>query len=842
MPRWIFSMTVSALLLSGCGAGEYSVELHFPNRSAYDATDQVVVYGIKRDDGPGGAEPTCADQEEALLNANEIAENPVDNPISVKPFNASLGNFPIGDPVLVVVGYNDTDPEIRRPILFGCTEEFGREEGTHVVLELKVLVPKDVVLRKLGGDLQVGFKSQPLPEPLRVRIEGLIHAANEQGTTHPLPGLPVVFEPLDPSLTVGGAATGAAATANTDAEGIASIGVTLPDAIDLWQIKASSADAMRACVERGTEVAKCTENTEQTFSISATSPARFNPGSVVNNGALFNRAIAVGLGNVAGGAGLDAVILGCQGSDQGCTPGRAAVAPLGQTQVAVVADLESSRSLIRPAGNLGVVPAGLFVGPMVNGSGDDFAIVNSRRNCPGCREGSEILIFDGQGAQVAVQGRYSITASNAVGLTAFAERGSTLFTTFFTAGQGRSTLGRPCNAAMCLNNVRWQCGDDASCASCNGDANCLKMCHCDLYCASEPNPATCAATCIDSPDDCSEFCRRLPRLRGCADLCDTNPESCGCGPREICECPSGGSSGGCTCGAQDKHVDMLANRSAGASFDFYNKMGCRLLNNWCIKGSGNPPDGDCQCLDNPENQCKQGRDGCACLIPDRIAIGDQVGNQIGNALVVGQFRPTGAPDLIVASQAGIEFIPYLNTGWSSNDRKPEMAPSHLIGALRLDDDDVLDLIVLAQVPCLAYLSTDALCPRARQPAEDGSIDGRPQAGCLASYLREPGDSLDATKDGGCLRHPLPFRPDGHCSGDFNGDGQADLALSTFAEPTVYLFLSNANGGLLDPPQAIALPPGAGGGPIACGDINDDLVDDFVVLGSSGTIAIVTSAP
>jgi len=93
--------------------------------------------------------------------------------------------------------------------------------------------------------------------------------------------------------------------------------------------------------------------------------------------------------------------------------------------------------------------------------------------------------------------------------------------------------------------------------------------------------------------------------------------------------------------------------------------------------------------------------------------------------------------------------------------------------------------------------------------------------------------------GGCRRHHLNFLPDGMCTGEFNGDGNIDVALAARDRGSVYIFSGDGRGGLLDPPDEMQLPSGGVGGPIACGDIDGDDLDDIAVANAaSGSVYLL----
>lgn len=807
---WTRPLLLLSLLAAGCGSGEPSIRLVFPSEGARQATQQLAIFAFRREDAAGsGLAQSCSEYLGKLAAGQPLGINPIDNPLE-PPFDGrQITNFPSGDPLVLVVAYNGTGPE-KKPILEGCSDTYGRDAGTDdVPINLQVVLPKKVSLTKIGGDRQVGRPGEDLTAPLRVRVDAILPGAPRE--VYPLAGVKIAFSTAA-DVSLGGGAPGAMFEAFTDASGIASVTVKMPEVPGGRQVEAVGQSVAEACKSGVTDLqeeAACDRAAAKTFLISTVEPAPLVADRTIAAGRIFDVPVAIELGDVDGSGMLDAVVLGCEGSADGCRPGRFATAPLGRTRLALVHDVASGGRVSQPQGigDLGLAPGAILAGELIEGGGTDVALLNSRKPCsPGCGDSAEVMIFRGDASGLTLHGRYALTASNAVGLVGYKLAASDpVITRLVTAGQGRTASGRPCKQnPPCLPDRIWGC--------------------------NRPE------------QDCGTFCPSNPTEAGCFDQCEISPEECGCPAGERCDCPPGQScqspSAPGVCVAQDKDLDLLDNRTP-AGGGFVNTGGCQVLEASCSKTGGANPSTSCVCRDRENgNQCSA-EDLCGCRIPNRLVIGAQAG-VIANDLALGPLRRTAAgPDIIAASDGGLEYILHRGSPFTWSVRKTPTTPIHGVRFLQLDDDQALDILWWSRSACQSFSGIEEQCPSARQLDEQGRLEGAEVLGCLGLYLRvEDEDRIDVVKPDGCRRHALPFRPDGVCAGDFNGDRAVDVAMTSLDAPELFLFLGDAQGGLLDPPDKIALPPNALGGPLACADLDGDGRTDVVSLSRTGDVHLV----
>ncbi len=829
-------------LVAACAPGETSIVVTYPSAAAKEATKNIAIYAFGQEDS---ARSTCRDYTGKLPGGEMLGANPVDNPF-VLAGEKRLTNFPAGDPVIVVVGFNSDDVTRAKAILQGCTDTYGGDDGySDVPVDLEVIIPSRTAMSKVGGDHQVGALGSKLGEPLRIRVDTAFDMATQR-ERYPLPAVPVTFSVMagGEALQLGDGAPGASFEGLTDAKGEVALPVKLPTTPGTYTIKVVSAPIAVAC-EAGLDNASatvCRAPSERSFIVSGVATdISLRAGNVVQ-GAPFQRAVAVAVGDVTGGDEKDAVVLGCQGTERGCQPGRCAgyqplcttepcpidqlgcVRPgpdtvpeaVGVTRLSVISDVAGSPTVSTPMGvDLGIVPGGLFVGPLVPEGLDDIALVNGRRvDCQGRRcEGSEVLVFAGATSGVTLSSRQTMTGSNAVSLVGARRSGETLTSSLLTAAQGRASLGRPCSrASICLFDTRYSCAG------------------------------------ID-PAECSRRCNNTMTTPPpeCVDDCLVNPANCGCPPQERCECvdpdgcPNASQPGRCV--AQDKFVDRIANGYADARIDdgFSNYGGCQQRNVRCVK-NGDGVDSVCSCGDAAlrGNTC-QAEDGCGCMVPSQISIGDQAG-VIANEIAVGKLQSATGIDMVAASEGGIDFLPRTNDeGFRWSIRKTPMGVIHLVRTVKLDPDEIDDIVWLAKGPCDDFNNISDPCPLVRRPV-DGMIDGRAPAGCMGLYVRKANTQIETTNDDGCRRYHLPVRPEGVCTGDVNGDRKADVVVSGYGTASAFVYLGDNNGGLLDPPLEVALPSQGEGGVLACGDLDRDGLTDVVALGRTGVVSVLRTGP
>lgn len=821
-----------------CAPGSTSIAISYPTPEAKVATKKLAVYAFSQEEG--AARARCRDYTNKLPSGEPLAANPVDDPFALDG-EKTLTNFPAGDPVIVVVALDSKD----NPILQGCTDTYGGDAGySDVPVVLEVIVPSRTKMLKVAGDRQVTPLGSALPVPLRVRVETAFDMATQR-SEYPLPAIPVVFtvEPvgMSPSgeVVLGGGTAGRPFEATTDANGEIIVPVVLPARGSAsFVIRAVSTVIAAACqkAQEMENATACKAPSEVTFLVSAVrvDDVRLADGPVVNL-APFRRPVAAAIGNVTGGSEADVVVLGCEGSERGCQLGRCAGArslctrppctlkqldcarpdaenPLeapGTSKLSVVSDILGSPSVTTPMGvDLGVAPGGVLVGPLVPGGYDDIAQLNSRRvDCQDRRcEGSEILVFSGTAGGLSLAARETLTASNAVALVGVRGQGSPVVDTLYTAAQGRSTVGRACSrASMCLFDTRYSCPDSGL-----GAVECVMM------------------------------CRQTPTDPRCVDECSLRPQDCGCPPQERCECVD---VDGCTdasapgvCIAQDRFIDRLSNETATKG-EFVNTLGCQSRTLSCSK-SGDMVVSKCACADAETrgNLCAA-EDACGCSVPAQVSIGDQAG-VVAHDIAVGSLTEGDDADMVAASQGGIDFLPHVSDqlGFRWTLRSTPISVAHFIRIVKLDRDEVADIVWLARGPCEDLTNAAVTCPLMR-PLVDGQLDGAAPSGCMGVLVRVNNNQIETTAEGGCRRYHLPVEPAGVCTGDVNGDGGQDVVISGFGADEVLVYLGDRVGGLLDPPLSVSLPSGGQGGTLACSDLDGDgRLDVLVAVGQTGVVS------
>ncbi|MBI4816291.1 MAG: VCBS repeat-containing protein [Deltaproteobacteria bacterium] len=788
-------VAIALLGLAACSSDSASIALSFPNQEAKDATAQIEILAFPRDRvGVGVVEITCDDFLGELAKGEPVPGDPVDEPFE-QPFDGrSISTFPAGDPVVLVVGYNSKGDQ-KKPILEGCTDEFDTSGNSDdVPVNMAVIIPSNTRLVKTGGDRQAGHPGAELASKLKVLVDASL--PGRRAERYPLPGIHVTFDPSDDSLKIGGGGAGATMDVITNADGNAEVPVLLPEDTGVWKIEVEAKELYESGDPDEQEERKKTAIA--TFQLSAISGIQAGSPEVLAR-VSEGTPVAIKLGNVVGDASPDIVVLSCSGSDEGCQLGRLAQKPYGTTKLAVFNDvLGGAAPALLPPMDFGVTPSGLFLGPLVPGNRDDIALVNSRKkDCVGggC-ERSEILVLSSTLAdgQIRLEGRYALTSSNAVGLAGWKEKETDNYLSLFTAGQGRSQNVRPCS----------------------------QVTQCLAYHLSE---------------------------------CDTDPASCGCPPNERCECPENKT---CTdqhepgvCVAQDKEIDSLINHyNSTSARGFENDDACLNPVLYCEKAGQNTRS-DCSCLDNPRNLCTI-TDSCGCQIPNRIIIGAHGATQVPYGLAAGPLQEGETNfDVVAATVGGLDFIQNTSASFRWQGQPTINSPIHEILIANFDERDLDEINDVAwytrgdpkragvkqRSACLTSVSQQ--CPIVRNPAvAEGEVD----VGCLGLFLRKPeSESIEAAKTDGCLRYSLEFRPDGMCSGDFNGDGTPDIAMGSSEIGHIPLFLGNGVGGVLFPPDRLELPSGLTGGPIACADVDDDgLTDILVVSRQTGEVILIPS--
>lgn len=801
------------LACAGCGAGEASVALLFPNDVAMQSIRRLRVEAYPPSTGGAASDRDCRDFENLARDGMDPVGTPtrgdfqcVDSPDSTCApgwFDGlELLKVDSGRQIIYVLGYASTEDDAT-PILEGCTDRFdstgGGDESNNVPVDLGLVIPRSARVSVVAGDRQVGRFGEEAPVPLQVRVEA--EAPTGSGYTYAIPGVPLRYTSVVDGFDLIHDGTGPFDTI-TDAEGTASARVRLPSLPGSGRVQVR-AEVLEPWIDD-------TSRASGEFSLSVTEPVRFGAGQILQAGAGV-LPVQVSLGYIDEGNDLDLVMLGCLGSAAGCAPGSAAVPPFGASSLTVIKDVGATAQLLTVVGEQGILPAGLAVADIEPSGGiDEIALVNGRRAdcqsrvcapgqpCPcygvapgeACPcEGSEVRVFVAEGAQVTLRARHTMTASNAVGVAAYRTADNEPYMGLAVAAQGRSVNRQPCSRAN-------QC---------------------------------------------------LPHDPLISSLCLTEPEACGCPPEERCECED------CidtqqpgVCVARDKVVDLLEHQTTKGGL--FNRGGCQMLNIDCnINEAANS---ECECLDAAitENACN-GRDGCNCKAPERIHVGDSNAPVLPYGLAAGQVDSARDWDIMVASVGGLELMknrPGRETfGWEG---EPIVnAPIHGVAILDLDSESerergaaqVGDVAWFARKACLGGPNFNLSCPIWRQPPE-----GQEPQGCLGVYHSDGETSLFdlvTPNSGGCRRHYLEHAPDGMCTGKLNDDDFADVVVSSRHSNDVLVFSGDGRGGLLDPPERLSLPGGGMGGPITCGDVNRDGTDDVVVVdAASGAIYVLES--
>lgn len=815
---WLGPVLAAALLppaTVGCTSGEASVALIFPNASSRTAIRRLTVEVYPPSTGGAAAsDRDCRDFAGLAREGKDPLGTPTrgeytcidtpEQPCAEDWFNGlELLKVESGRQIVYVLAYAEAEEEAT-PILEGCTDRFdstgGGDESRDVPITLELVVPESARLVKTAGDRQVGRAGQEAPVPLQVRVEA--DAPTGSGGTYVIPGVPIRYASDAAGYALVGGSSPDVVETFTDAEGLAEVRVRLPDSAGSGSVVA------RASALEGCESESCTEGT---FSLSVTEPVRFAQSEAVQ---LDRNVIPkrLGLGQLDAGGALDVVLLGCRGSEAGCTAGNTAEAPFGDSVLTVVRDVVAGgQAPLTFDGPQGILPAGLVVADFQpDPDVAEIAVVNSRRaecqgrvctadapcpcygvepggSCP-C-EGAEVRVYAVRGDALVLDARHTLTGSNAVDATAYRTPNIDPYFGLAVAAQGRSTHTRPCSRAN----------------------------------------------------------RCLPFDPMVSQLCLTEPEACGCPAEERCECDGCGSTqepGVCV--ARDKIVDLLVVNNRRNRL--FNLGGCQMPVLDCNPSSAEGS--TCECLDGDltQNQCT-GRDGCNCDVPDRIYIGDVDAPVLPYAIAAGPVDNAREWDFVIASIGGLDRMEAGTQGrrfsWAGSPIVN--APIHDATIVDLDTETerergaprVPDVVWYSQEPCLGGSNFARSCPIWQASQETEPV------GCLGVYYTdgEPSVFELRTPDiGGCRRHQLEITPDGMCTGQFNGDDLLDVAIASRASSDVLVYTGDGRGGLLDPPERIPL-PGDAGGPMACADLDGDGRDDMVVADrTTGAIYILRTGP
>lgn len=811
-------------LLGACVPGEGSLTLSWPNEEARAATKQLAVFAFTADTGAG--RQRCRELLLRLPKGEILGRDPVDAPFDYGPgadgdaFQRQLSTFPIDPSVVMVVGYNETAAELKKPIVQGCTEGFGSAGAYDVDLPLDLVLPSGVALYRAAGDRQVGRPGAALAEPLVVKAEAWTTAGMTMPDNYAMPGVPITVKATPPTLSLAG--QGSTITVVTDAEGLARIPVTLPSGAEFstWSVEASSERLNEACKREsgsGATAANCAAATQKTFSVAAMADTLDADVRQLGTAPVVDVVRGVAVGDFTGAAGADIAVLGCRGSTEGCALGASASGTLGQTRLVVIADADgaSPRVDAEPVAGLGVAPSGLYVGQLTPGGRDELAVLESRRaDCAarGCQS-SAIHVFGERNAKLERLSWTTLTASNAVGLApAFAVGAEPRTTRLFTAAQGRTITGRACNRnQICLPAANYKCiGRD--------DPMCVEACWAQAL-AGQP-------------------------VVDCEDTCLRDPTGCGCPVGETCVGVDARTGAG-VCRPADKFLDQLVGPvDEQGTGGYENTLGCHEARFACRRSGAGMPMVGCSCERERGGACERTNDPCSCETPKRAFIGAEVSVTVAD-LATGQLRPAYGPEVVAASNDGIEIFrgPDGDVGkmpeWQLR-RIPAPNVSGVAVARLLErtgtEGPVQDIVWWTREACRVESADLDPCPIAGALA---SSDGADDGGCFGTYLRAASArSVYQMLEDGCRRYRLPWKPDGVCVADVNGDDHNDVVASSADARELRVFLGDGRGGLLNPPEVVTL-PGAGGR-VACVDIDgvSSSAAEVVVADAVGRVQLV----
>lgn len=843
----------------GCRSSEGSITLIYPADYPRDAVQLLDVFTIKRED-LAVADVSC---ESLLAKAVEGAEpagsEQADVPLS-PPFDGrTIQKFPRGTPIVFVTGYNDSS-DIRKPVVVGCTEEFDSSGGADVEIPLQVLIPVDTLVSKATGDLQVTGVAGPLPQPLCVLVNATTPNLRDQ--RYGLPGIAVQFKP-DPMVALGDSAPGQMVELITQANGQACVPASLPAENGYFEVQVVAPELF---ADRPTKEPR----SKATFLLSSVAPINFATNVSSFTPGVPGRPVALDAGDVNGDGFVDLAVLTCEGAEPGCRMGTAAEAPFGAAHLSLYSNVldPSSRAESRRL-DLGRLPSGLRLGRFSSLNRSDVAVLNGRseaclnRRSRPCQN-SEIRFLRWQGDGLVDAERVTITASNAVGLTAMptlSGASPTGYESLSSAGQGRRENTQPCKLNVCLpfdpfcahpqclsekpcdcTGGACVCGDGEVCFEESGKNLCRpvkRSCAVgDARCVS-PEPCNCQGDRCACPtgtacfrDEATPLC--LPYESACR-----LAQECGCPAGEMCECPP---EQGCAadavlgfCHGRDREIEVIHNRG-GTRFE--SREACTEPVLTCAKTGSGRPVTSCRCLDNPV-ACS-GRDDCGCAVPNRITLTGRgvTPNQVG----AGVLRENGV-EFVVATAGGLDFVAK-GTGetYAWADRPVVNAPIHGVQVVDLDGDVATDLVWFARTPCAQGPNLQRQCPLVDSVGLEPGSDGM---GCFGVYLRyvdptkqRPSDSpISGSRS--CRRFALDVRPADMCTGDFNGDGNADVALSSDSSSEILVLAGDGRGGVLYPAQKVSIP--ASGGALTCIDLNGDGLTDMAVASrASGQVFLIES--
>ena len=805
------AVVLAASFVSACADGDGSITLVFPNEVARSVVRRLRVEAYSPDSGGTGlSDRSCRD----FLGQARAGMDPLGTPVRgdyqcPEPCedgwftDRALQDVPSGRQIVYVLAYASNEVG-EMPILEGCTDRFdsteesGSFEDVQVVLQF--VIPDNARLIKTGGDRQVGRAGTELGLPLSVVVEADTPVGGGQ---YVIPGVPVAFESQTPGYELVGPTE-----VPTDVRGSSQVNVALPS------MAGSGAITARAAALEG--VANATPSVE--FSASVTVPVQFARTQVIQQ--LGGRPVKLVLDRLDATPALDLAALTCEGTEIQCSLAQTIPLP-GAASLSVFTDVGTlTQRVLTMRSGLGILPTDLKAANLLQPvDTKELAVLNARRadcqnrmcpedgpcSCfglaPGAPcpcEGSEIGLFRIDASGIAPIRRYTLTASNSVAFVAVPDSTQTDFERLVVAGRGRMRNDRPCNRRN-----------------------------------------TCGAPNVTDPEE----------QQGC----ENDPETCGCLPNEFCECsdcPLDSSVGFCQ--GNDKMLDLLARR-VGRD-EVFNRGGCQELFATCKTSSissATRPDSECVCGDSERGGSCSDLDGCGCDVPNFVRLGETDAPVIPLGLAAGPLRIGVAPDLVVPSIEGLGLAQSLGTSFEYQGSPVINAPVNEAIVTQLDDASEQemglatippDIVWIARAPC-----TDGF--RTTCPTIDANEGDAPRMGCLGAYFTDGQESVFQIKlpqDGGCRRHALTFVPDGLCVGRFNADPHIDVAVASTRASNVLIFSGDGRGGLLDPPERVALPD-TGGGPLVCADLDGDALDDIAVFstgpdGRMTGIALLTTSP
>lgn len=859
---------LGVLLLPSCRSSEGSVSLFYPPDYPKEAAKLLDVFAIDRENIPiAAAEINCESLlAKAVDGAAPAGGEAVDVPLSPPFEGKTIDKFPRGTPVLFVTAYNESS-EIKKPILVGCSEEFDSSGGADVDINLQILIPVDTRLRKVAGDLQVASGQGQLPQPLCVLVDATTPAMRDQ--RYGLPGVRVRFQP-DPSVTLEGGSSGQAVEVVTGPNGQGCVSASMPGELGAFEVEARAAELYATREEKE-------EDSVAVFLLSAIAPVDFSIEPVLTPAAP-GKPIELGAGDVDGDGRTELVILTCDGSGPGCEVGTAGIAPFGAAHVSVISDALTPggrREVFR--GNLGRAPSGLAVGRFSSASRDDVAVLNGRserclNRAAGPCENSELRFLTWQGDALVDESSLALTASNAVGITSMDALGTggvhNGFHSLATSGQGRRENQQPCKLNVCLpfdpfcahpsclsekpcdcSSGACLCGSGEACFQEEGGKNLCRpvkrSCGTEGTACSTPR----ACDCVGASCSCAaqnEYCFRdgttpqcLPFESACRE-----PTECGCPAGELCECPPVGGCGADEtvglCLARDKELEVVRHSGGATAQRFLVKEACTQPVLTCIKAGTGRPTTTCTCLDNPAQGACSARDDCGCAVPTRITLtgrGSLTPYGIGAGIL--RDRAVNGYEFAVATAGGLDFVAKgSNDSYLWADRPVVNAPIHGVEAIDLDGDDADDLVWFARERCASGPNLQTQCPVVNQGAT--GANGQAPKGCFGVYLRyidplKRRSNVPISAARSCRRFLLEDIPSDMCTGDFNADGNADVALTSADSSQVLVYPGDGRGGILFPPQVVSIP--VRGGVLSCADLDDDGLSDLAV-GSKETGGVV----